>query len=100
MVVDTSVASRLVTPLLNALNGSSLQQRMSFLEGSLGKQMFPENLTIMDMGREAGKLGARLYDSEGVEVKNAPIIEKGVVKQYFTNTYISEKTGHRQWEGF
>lgn len=93
MVVDTSVASRLVTPLLNALNGSSLQQRMSFLEGSLGKQMFPENLTIMDMGREAGKLGARLYDSEGVEVKNAPIIEKGVVKQYFTNTYISEKTG-------
>ena len=45
------------------------------------------------MGREAGKLGARLYDSEGVAVRNAPIIENGVVKQYFTNTYLAAKTG-------
>ena len=93
MVVDTSVASRLLTPVINALNASSVQQKMSFLEDSLGKKLFPANLTIMDMGREAGKLGARLYDSEGVAVRNAPIIENGVVKQYFTNTYLAAKTG-------
>lgn len=93
MVVDGAVASRLVSPLINALNASAIQQKMSFLEDSVGKQIFSEGLTIMDLARTPGKSGSRMYDSEGVATKNAPIIEGGVVKQYFVSTYMSEKTG-------
>ncbi|MGM9736405.1 MAG: TldD/PmbA family protein [Candidatus Cryptobacteroides sp.] len=93
MVVDSTVASRLVSPLISALNMNALQQKMSFLGDSLGKKVFPDNLTIMDMARERGKLGARYFDSEGVATANVPIVENGVVKIYFTDTYMSAKTG-------
>lgn len=94
MVVDSSVASRLVSPLINALNGSAIQQKMSFLDGSIGKQTFSEGLTIMDLARTPGKSGSRMYDSEGVATKNMPIIEKGIVRQYFISTYMAGKTGY------
>lgn len=93
MVVDTSVSSRMVSPILNALNASALQQKMSFMDGTLDKKVFPEEMTIMDLPRVFGKNGARLFDSEGVATVNAPIIENGIVRQYFVNTYNSLKMG-------
>lgn len=93
MVVDSTVATRLVSPLFAALNATSIQQKMSFLEDTVGKKVFPEGLTIMDMARTPGKTGSRMFDTEGVATKNAPIIENGVVKQYFVNTYMSGKMG-------
>lgn len=91
MVVDTNVASRLVSPIFTALNASSIQQKMSFLDKSLGKQVFPEGMTLMDMARTPGKAGSRLFDTEGVATSDSPIIENGFVRQYFTNTYMSNK---------
>lgn len=93
MVVDSTVSSRLVSPLINALNASSIQQNMSFLENSIGKKMFPESLTLMDMARTPGKNGSRLFDTEGVATSDSPVIENGVVKRYFVNTYLSGKMG-------
>lgn len=93
MVVDSSVASRLVAPVLNALNGSALQQKMSFLDGTLGQQVFSEGMNLMDLPRTEGKNGSRMYDSEGVATKDAPVIKDGVVCQYFINTYNAEKMG-------
>ena len=85
MVVDKVAASRLISPLITALNASSIQQKMSFLDGKLDQKVFSEGMTLMDMARTAGKSGSRLYDTEGVATKDAPIIENGVVKQYFVN---------------
>ena len=93
MVVDTSVTSRLVSPLLTALNASSIQQKMSFLDGSLGEKIFSEGFTLLDLARTYGKSGSRLFDTEGVATKDTAIIESGVVKQYFVNTYMAAKTG-------
>lgn len=93
MVVDSSVASRLVAPVINALNSSSLQQRLSFLEGSLGKKLFSEGMTLMDLPRTPGKNGSRLYDSEGVATEDAPVIENGIVRRYFINTCNAAKLG-------
>ena len=93
IVVDTECASKLLTPVLNALGGFSLQQKNSFLDGSIGKKLFPDCLEVWDMPRSKGFTGSRLFDSEGVATKELPIIEKGVVKQYFLNTYIAAKMG-------
>ena len=93
VVVDTECASTLLTPVLNALGGFALQQKNSFLLESLGKQLFPEQLTILDLPRTAGETGCRLFDSEGVATREMPIIDKGVIKTYFLNTYIAAKMG-------
>ena len=91
MVVAPNVSSRLVSPLLNALNGYSLQQGNSFLVDSLGKTVFSENLTILDDPWRKGESGSKLFDTEGVATYEGPIIENGVVKRYFVNTYMSGK---------
>lgn len=93
MVIGAEVASRLVSPLLGALNANSIQQGNSFLVGSEGKQLFSEGFTLMDEPWRKGESGAKLFDSEGVATQTAPIIENGVVKRYFVNTYMSAKMG-------
>ena len=93
MVVDSEVASKLVSPLLHALNAFSLQQNNSFLTGSLGKKMFPEGMTLMDFPRIPGQTCSKYFDSEGVATADAPIIEEGVVREYFVNSYMSLKMG-------
>ena len=93
MVVDSNVASRLISPLLTALNASSIQQKMSFLDGKLEEKVFPDCMTLMDMARTPGRSGSRLFDTEGVATKDTPIIENGVIRQYFVNTYMANKMG-------
>lgn len=93
MVVGSEVASRLVTPLLNALNANSIQQGNSFLVGSEGKKLFSCGLTLLDEPWRKGESGSKLFDSEGVATVEAPIIKDGVVERYFINTYMSGKMG-------
>jgi len=96
MVVDRNVASRLVSPILSALNGSAIQQRNSFLLDKLGEKVFPESLSIVDLPHNFSQPGARLFDTEGVATKERDIIRDGVVKTYFIDTYISGKLGVEQ----
>ena len=93
IVVDSECASKLLTPVLNALGGFALQQKNSFLDGSIGKKLFPDCLDVWDMPRSKGQTGSRLFDSEGVATKETAIISGGVVQQYFLNTYIAAKMG-------
>ena len=90
-VIDSECASRLVTPLLSALGGYALQQNNSFLMDTLGKKVFHEGMTVMDACRRTGESGSRLFDSEGVATRERPVVENGVVKEYFINTYMAAK---------
>ncbi len=93
MVVDSENSSKLVTPVTNALGAYSLQQNNSFLLDTLGKKVFPEWFSIWDRPRSRGETGSRLFDSEGVATMETPVIENGVVREYFVNTYMSGKMG-------
>lgn len=93
MVVDSEVASKMVSPVLRALNAFSIQQNNSFLVDSLGKRPFPEGLTIMDLPHIKGQTCSKLFDSEGVATVETPIIRSGEVCEYFVNTYMSRKLG-------
>jgi len=93
MVVENEVASRLVSPLLSALGGYSIEQKNSFLADSLGKKVFPEGLTIVEAPRAKGRNGAKLFDSEGVSMIDRPVISDGRVDMFYINTYMSGKMG-------
>ena len=96
MVVESDVASKVVSPILRALNGYALQQNNSFLADSLGKKLFPDGLTIMDCPHIPGQTGSKLFDSEGVATVEGPIVENGMVKTYFINSYMAGKLGMAQ----
>ena len=93
LIVDSECAGKLVTPLLNALGGFAVQQKNSFLADKLGQKLFSDKLNLIDLPRVPGETGCRLFDSEGVATRDLPVIENGVVKTFFINTYIGHKMG-------
>ena len=90
-VIDAEMASKVVSPILRALSGYAIQQNNSFLMDSLGRQVFPEGLSILDVPRIPGQTCSKYFDSEGVATVEAPVVEAGVVKQYFINSYMAGK---------
>lgn len=93
MVVENTTSSRLISPIISALNGSSIQQNNSFLKDKLGSQMFSPFLTIFDNVHLVGAAGARYFDGDGVATKPMNIVENGIINTYFINTYNSKKLG-------
>jgi PmbA protein len=90
-VVDATVSSRLLKPLLQAMFASGLQQHNSFLLNRLHTAIASPALTLYSRPHLPRTHGARLFDSEGVATAPACLIEKGVLNTCFINTYYAAK---------
>ena len=99
VVVDRRVASQLLNPLMSAIRGESLHMKSSFLLDKKGEKIASERLTIVDNPRQYGVSGARLFDNEGIAVVGMPIIEDGVLKNYYISNYMSKKMGVEMTQG-
>lgn len=93
MLVENRTARRLIYALRSPLSGRSLQQKRSYLEGMLNQKIASEKLTVIDDPFIKQGLGSRLFDNEGIAAKVMPVIEKGVLKNYFIDTYYGKKLG-------
>ncbi|OFX82148.1 MAG: hypothetical protein A2X20_08025 [Bacteroidetes bacterium GWE2_40_15] len=91
MVLENTVSSRMVAPIISALNGAAIQQNNSFLRGKLGERLFSPYFQLFDTPHLYGANGSRYFDGEGIATKPMNIIENGVVKSYYINTYYSGK---------
>jgi PmbA protein len=91
MAVENRAAGRLPAYLLGPLNGGALQQKRSFLEGKLGQPIAAPLMTLVDDPLVPKGLGSRLFDGEGIAAKRMPVIEAGVLKAYFIDTYYGKK---------
>jgi PmbA protein len=93
MLLDKEATGRLLYPIVGALSGHNLQQDSSFLKGKLGEKIAPEILTITDDPFIVRGPSSRLFDGEGIAAKKRPVIENGVLKTYFIDTYYAKKLG-------
>ena len=93
IVVDRRVASSVVSPLISAVRGEALHMKSSFLLDKLGEKIGSEKLTIVDNPCQYGVSGARLFDNEGIALGRLPIVENGVLKNYYISNYMSKKMG-------
>jgi PmbA protein len=91
MAVENRAAGRMPGFLLGPLSGGALQQKRSFLEGKLGQQIASPVLTLVDDPLVPKGLGSRLFDGEGIAAKRMPVIEAGVLKAYYVDTYYGKK---------
>jgi PmbA protein len=107
MVLDPRAGSRLVGAFGAAFSGSALQQKRSFLEGKAGTAIGSPALDLADDPLVTRGLASRLFDGEGIAAKRLPLIEGGVLKNYYIDTYYGKKlemaptTGGRsnlQWQ--
>jgi len=91
MIVENRSAGNLLNPLINALNGSSIQQKQSFLIDKIGEKVASEKLTITDDPFIVGGRGSHLFDGEGLAAKKRSVFDKGILKTYFIDTYYGKK---------
>lgn len=91
MLLDNTVSSRLLSPLISAMYGSALQQKSSFLLGKLGEKIVSDKLTLSDRPHLPRSFGARWFDGEGVATFDRTIIGQGILNTYFIDTYNSLK---------
>ena len=93
MVVDSRAAASLIGRLMGPANARSVQQGRSFWADLIGKEAFSPALTIVDDPLIVRGLGSRHYDSEGISAQVLPIVERGVVRNIYVDTYYGRKAG-------
>jgi PmbA protein len=79
--------------LQSATSGRMLYQKESPLIGKIGERMFDEKLTIRDEPLNDGFPGARAFDDEATPCRSLPIVEKGVLKNYYYDLFYAKKLG-------
>ena len=91
MVVDSRAAASLVGRLMRPANARSVQQGRSFWAEIIGEQAFSDKLTIIDDPLIKRGMASRHYDSEGISARALPIVENGVVRNIYVDTYYGRK---------
>ena len=91
MLMDNTMSSQLLSPILSALNGNSIQQKNSFLIDKLGEKIISDKFTLIDDPHIPQARGARWYDGEGVATVKRTVIDKGVLRTYYIDTYSAAK---------
>ncbi len=93
MIVDPRVSAQIVRRLLGAANAGSISQGRSFYAGKLGQRMFAPSFTLLDDPLVRRGDGSRTFDSEGIAARPLPIVEEGVLRNVFVDTYYGRKAG-------
>lgn len=93
LIVDPRSAGRLAGYLLQAASARSIQQGRSFWTDKLDHKLFSEKLSLYDAPLQVGGLSSRPYDGEGLASRDLAIVENGVVKNVYVDTYYGRKAG-------
>jgi PmbA protein len=91
MIVENKSAGNALGPLISALNGSSIYQKQSFLIGMKGEKIGSELMTIVDDPFIVSGRGSSLFDNEGMATEKRFVVENGILKNYYIDTYYGKK---------
>jgi PmbA protein len=85
--------------LQSATSGLSLYHNISPVEEKIGEKIFDEKLSIINEPLDDSLPGARAFDDEGTPCNRFPVIEKGVLRNFYYDLYFAHKlktspTGH------
>jgi PmbA protein len=95
VVWDRMVARSLLRQIAQAVSGTALYRRSSFLVGLEGETVASPLVTIVDDPTMPGRLGSRPFDAEGVPTRRNVVFERGIFKQFLFDTYTANKMGRR-----
>jgi PmbA protein len=91
MVVDREAGGSLIGRIFGALSAGSIQQKRSYLADKLGEPIASPALTLTDEPLIPRLLGSRLWDGEGIASAPRSVIEEGVLRTFFVDTYYGRK---------
>ncbi|MEW5893682.1 MAG: metalloprotease PmbA [Pseudomonadota bacterium] len=93
VLFEAPIATGLIASFVSAVSGGHLYRKSSFLLGSLGKQVFPNFVQILERPFIPKGLASAPFDSEGVATHDRDVVKDGVVQGYFLSSYSARKLG-------
>ncbi|MCC2624891.1 MAG: pmbA [Burkholderiales bacterium] len=95
VVFESTIAKSLIGIYLNAISGSSLYRKLSFLNNSINTQIFPGWLNITEDPFVIKGSSSCYFDNEGVNVCKRDLVKNGIVSGYLLSCYSARKLGMR-----
>jgi PmbA protein len=95
IIIENRNVPRLLGGFLEAMYGSNIQQKRSFLADKKGKKIASKLFTLIDDPFVKAGLGSRLFDNDGFAQKKRIMVDSGVLKDFYVDWYYSRKLG---WE--
>jgi PmbA protein len=93
VLFESPLAAGLLGAYVQATSGGSLYRRSSFLVDSLGKQVFPDHVEVLEDAHQKRGKGSAPFDEEGVRTASRKVVEAGRVGGYFLSSYSARKLG-------
>ena len=93
VLFEAPLATGLVGAFMQATSGGALYRKSTFLLDSLGTQVFPSHIQILEDPHAPGGDGSAPFDDEGVKTVRRNVVKDGVVKGYFLSSYSARKLG-------
>ena len=93
VLFSAELAGGLFGHFLAAISGGNLYRKASFLEGSLGQQLFPQWLSLHENPHLPQGLASAGFDGDGLATYAKPFVQDGEVVSYVLGTYSGRKLG-------
>ena len=93
VLFEAPLAAGLLGAFVQAVSGGALYRKSTFLLDSLGTQVFPSHIQIVEDPHVIGAVGSAPFDEEGVRTSRRDVVKDGVVQGYFLSSYSARKLG-------
>ncbi|OON60559.1 metalloprotease PmbA [Massilia sp. KIM] len=93
VLFEAPLAAGLIGAFVQAVSGGSLYRKSSFLLDTLGKQVFPDHIQVIEDPHLIGAVGSAPFDEEGVKTVRRKVVKDGVLQGYFLSSYSARKLG-------
>ncbi|MEE8339320.1 MAG: metalloprotease PmbA [Xanthomonadales bacterium] len=93
VLLSSEVAKGLVGHLMGAISGTALYRNASFLKDTVGEQLFPGWLNILERPHLLRGAASASFDGEGVVTRARKIIDAGVLQGYVMSSYSARRLG-------
>lgn len=93
VLFQAEVARSLVGHLINAVSGSALYRRASFLLDSVGTAVLPDWCAIREQPFLMRGLRSSAFDAEGVATRESDLVRDGILQRYMLGSYSARKLG-------
>jgi len=93
VLFEAPLAAGLLGAFVQAVSGGALYRKSTFLLDTLGKQVFPSHIQVVEDPHLVGAVGSAPFDDEGVKTVRRKVIKDGVLQGYFLSSYSARKLG-------
>jgi PmbA protein len=93
VVFDPRVSNGLLRHLAGAINGSAIARGTSFLKDSMGQQILPAALSVIDEPHRKRGMASKPFDAEGIANDTLALVENGVLKTWVLDLRAARQLG-------